>query len=97
MPCRYSLNVKNKGLNTSLEVTDARNCHRSSRLCIAHISRMMSTVLSVNTSPVRNDSTTRAGMQIDVSSPFVTSWSDRQGKKGTTCPASAPKNYGKIL
>ena len=67
---------KTKGLSTkSCEYRRTQSCHRSPRLCIAH---MMSTVLSVYTHPVKTDSKTR-GVHNDVSSPSVAQQSDRPG------------------
>ena len=77
VPCQSSLNRQElKVCLPRLVDTDAHNCHRSSKLCIAH---MMSTVLSVYTRPVKTDSKTRAGVHNDVSSPSVAQQSDHPG------------------
>ena len=95
MPCQSNLNLQElKVCLPSLDDTDARNCHMSSRLCIAHL---MSTVLSVYTSPVRTHSETRAGVHNDVSSPSVAqqSRSSRQ-LEGKRSPASALQMNGNL-
>ena len=80
MPCQSSLNRQELNVCLpSLADTDARNCHRSSRLWIAHYAHMMSTVLSVYTRPVKTDSKIRGGVHNDVSSPSVTQQSDYPG------------------
>ena len=47
---------RTRGLLPSPADTDARNNHMGSRLLIAHIVQMMSTVLFVYTRPVKTDS-----------------------------------------
>ena len=80
---------RTKGLLPSLANTDARNSHMGSRLWIAH---MMSTVLLVDTCPVKTDSKTRAGVHNDVGNPSDAQQSDRPGSwKEVKSSVSLPK------
>ena len=83
---------RTKGLLPSLADTDACNSHMGSRLWIAHIVHMTSTVLLVDTRPVKTDNKTRAGVHNNVSNPSVTQQSDRPGGwKEAKSSVSLPK------
>ena len=84
MPCQSNLNRQELKVSLpNLADRGTRNCHRSSRLCIAHV---MSTVLSVYIRPVKTDSETRAGVHNDVSSLSVVKQSEEKQSPGVSLP-----------